>query len=58
MLLAVPRVRLKHRGDCAFAVAATKLLNALPLPVRMALNFSAFKSSLKTHFYALAFNSV
>ncbi len=25
MLLAVPRVRLKHRGDPAFAVAAPKL---------------------------------
>ncbi len=58
MLLAVPRVKLKHRGDRAFAVAASKLWNALPVSVRMAPTLSAFKTSLKTHFYVLAFNSV
>lgn len=36
MLLAVPRVRLKHRGDRAFAVAALKFWKTLPLsePIR------------------------
>uniref|UniRef100_A0A9J7XSG9 Replication termination factor 2 n=2 Tax=Cyprinus carpio TaxID=7962 RepID=A0A9J7XSG9_CYPCA len=58
MLLTFPRVRLKHRGDRAFAVAAPKLWNSLPLSVRMAPNLSAFKTSLKTYFYSLAFNTV
>ncbi len=53
MLLAFPRVRLNLRGDRAFAVAAPKLWNALPLSVRMAPTLSAFKTSLKTHLYSL-----
>ncbi len=56
MLLAFPRVRLNLRGDRAFAVAAPKLWNALPLSVRMAPTLSAFKTSLKTHLYSWAFN--
>lgn len=58
MLLAVPRVRLKHRGDRAFSVAAPKLWNNLPLSVRLAPTLSVFKSSLKTHLFSLAFSSV
>lgn len=48
MLLAVPRARLKHRGDCAFAVAAHKLWNTLLLSVSLSPTLSAFKSNLNT----------
>ena len=55
LLLAVPKARLKLRGNRAFAVAAPKLWNDLPLHVRQAPTLLAFKSRLKTHFYSLAF---
>ncbi len=59
MLLVVPRVRLKDRGDHDFAVVAAAILwNTLPVSVRMVTTLSAFKTSLKTHFYPFAFNSV
>jgi len=45
-------------GDLAFAVATPKLWNNLPLSVKLVPTLSAFKSSLKTYFYSLAFNSV
>ena len=37
----------------AFAVAAPRLWNHLPLDVRSAPSISAFKSRLKTHLYSL-----
>ncbi len=40
------------------AVADPKLWNSLPSSVRIDPTLSAFKTSLKTHFYSLAFNSV
>lgn len=58
LLLVVPRSRLKHRGDRAFAVVAPKLWNELPLHVRLAPTLPVFKSRLKTHLYSLAFNAV
>uniref|UniRef100_A0A3B3HMF5 Reverse transcriptase domain-containing protein n=1 Tax=Oryzias latipes TaxID=8090 RepID=A0A3B3HMF5_ORYLA len=58
MLLEVPRSRRKLRGDRAFAVAAPKLWNTLPLAIREAPSLSIFKTRLKTHFYALAFNPI
>ncbi|KAL6455414.1 hypothetical protein MHYP_G00361580 [Metynnis hypsauchen] len=57
-LLAVPKTKRKLRGDRAFSVAAPKLWNDLPLHIRQADSLSAFKSSLKSHFFSLAFNSV
>ncbi len=50
LLLAVPRAKLKSRGDRAFAVAAPKLWNSLPLYIRQAQTLVVFKSSLKTYF--------
>ncbi len=55
-LLAVPRVRLKSRGDRV--VAGPRLWNDLPLHVRKAQTLSVFKSILKTYLYSLAFNTV
>lgn len=55
-LLAVPRSRLKRRGDRAFAVVGPKLWNTLPLHVKSASTLAEFKSLLKTHFFSNAFN--
>ena len=57
LLLTVPYTRLKLRGDRAFAAAAPKLWNELPLNIRQASSFPVFKSLLKTHFYSLAFDT-
>nr|XP_061839065.1 uncharacterized protein LOC133621161 isoform X1 [Nerophis lumbriciformis]XP_061839075.1 uncharacterized protein LOC133621161 isoform X1 [Nerophis lumbriciformis] len=57
LLLTVPDTRLKLRGDRAFAVAAPKLWNDLPLSVRQASSLPVFKSLLKTYFYSMAFNT-
>ena len=58
LLLAVPKSRMKLRGDRAFTVAAPKLWNKLPLHVRQAPTLQIFKSRLKTHYYSLAFESL
>ncbi len=57
-LLVAPRVRLKSRGDRAFSVLGPRLWNNLPLHVRKVQTLSVFKSSLKTYFYSMAFNTV
>ena len=57
LLLRVPRVRRKLRGDRAFSVSAPTLWNSLPLHIREAPSLTVFKTRLKTHFYALAFNT-
>ena len=57
LLLSCPRSRQKTRGDRAFAVAAPKLWNELPLSIRSAPTIVCFKSLLKTHLFALAFNT-
>ena len=54
-LLAVPKSRLKSRGDAAFAVRAPRLWNDLPEELRLANSLSSFKSMLKTHLYRKAF---
>ena len=54
-LLSIPRSRLKSKGDRAFAVAAPRLWNKLPLDIRLAPTISIFKSKLKTYLYSLAF---
>lgn len=58
LLLVVPRVRLKSRGDRAFAVMAPRLWNSLPLYIRQARTLPAFKSDLKTYLYGLAFDAM
>lgn len=57
LLLNVPRVKRKLRGDKAFSVAGPRLWNSLPLQIRQASSLSIFKSLLKTHLFRLAFNS-
>lgn len=57
LLLSVPKTKRKLRGDRAFAVAAPKLWNALPLHIRQASSLSVFKSLLKTHLFSLAFDT-
>ncbi|XP_055493235.1 uncharacterized protein LOC129698247 [Leucoraja erinacea] len=54
-LLNIPRSRHKLRGDRAFAVAAPRLWNSIPLPIRTAPSINSFKSRLKTHLYSQAF---
>ncbi|KAF7643078.1 hypothetical protein LDENG_00244710, partial [Lucifuga dentata] len=54
-LLAVPKSRLKSKGDHAFAIRALLLWNDLSEEIRLADSVSSFKSLFKTHFYRLAF---
>ena len=56
-LLAVPRSRLKTKGDRAFAFVAPTLWNSLPAHIRSAVSIEAFKKQLKTHLFKLAFVS-
>lgn len=58
LLLKVSRSRYKLKGDRAFSVAGPKLWNALPYHVRSAPSLDIFKSTLKTHFYSLAFGNL
>lgn len=57
LLLRVPKTRRKLRGDRAFATAAPKLWNELPLHIRQSSSVATFKSLLKTHLFSLAFNT-
>lgn len=54
-LLAVPRTRLKTRGDRAFGAAAPRLWNALTPVLRSAPSLNLFKGHLKTHLFKQAF---
>uniref|UniRef100_A0A672YDQ4 Reverse transcriptase domain-containing protein n=1 Tax=Sphaeramia orbicularis TaxID=375764 RepID=A0A672YDQ4_9TELE len=54
-LLAVPKSRLKSKGDRAFSIRAPQLWNGLPEEIRLAESVTSFKSLLKTHFYRIAF---
>ncbi len=56
LFLNVPKTKHKLRGDHAFAVAAPKLWNDLPLPIRQASSLFLFKSTLKTYIFSLAFD--
>ncbi len=53
--LAVPRSRLKTKGDRAFSIAAPRLWNQLPLDIRLAPSITTFKTKLKTYLYSQAF---
>lgn len=57
LLLHVPKTNHKLRGDCAFAVAAPKVWNDLPQPIKQATSITHFKSLLKTHLFSMAFNT-
>ena len=48
--LYVPHKTYKTLGDCAFAVAAPKLWNELPVTRWNRPSISTFKSALKTHY--------
>ena len=56
LLLDVPKTRLKTKGDRAFAAAAPRLWSTLPWHIRSTESIEAFKSSLKMHFFSLAFS--
>ncbi len=53
-LLVVPHVRLKRRGERAFAVAGPRLWNTLPLEIRMAPSLSVFKSLIKSYLFFIS----
>ena len=53
-MLVVPRTRVKL-GERSFAAAAPKLWNELPLHIRKIDNLCAFKSSLKTYLFRIAY---
>lgn len=57
LIMNVPKTKRKLRGDHAFAMAAPKLWNDLPLPIRQVSSSSLFKSSLKTPLFSLAFDT-
>ena len=55
-LLVVPRSIRKSYGDRAFAVAAPRLWNALPIRMRQpGFSLAAFKKCLKTYLFKNAF---
>ena len=45
-LLAVPKSRLKSKGDRAFAIRALRLCNDLPLEIQLTESVTSFKSLL------------
>ena len=54
-LLATPKARLKTYGERAFAVAAPKLWNSIPLELRSSSSIDIFKRHLKTYLFKQAF---
>ena len=54
-LLQTPRSRLRTYGDRAFAIAAPRLWNMLPLNLRQLDSESAFRKKLKTHLFKESF---
>lgn len=55
-LLDVRTANLKTKGGRAFSIAAPNLWNSLPDHIRFSPSIDHFKSALKTHLFALAFN--
>ena len=45
----------KAYGDKAFAKSGPELWNALPLNIRNSSSVTAFKSSIKTHYYKICY---
>ena len=56
LLLKVPRFKNKTLGAKTFAYAAASLWNSLPLEIHAIENIDSFKSSLKTHYFKLAYD--
>ena len=56
-LLVQPRSMMKTYGDRAFAVAAPRAWNDLPLSLRNIKNITIFKVSVKTHMYLIAYSN-
>ena len=54
-LLATPKARLKTHGERAFAVAAPRLWNSIPLELRSSSSIDMFKPHLKTYLFRQAF---
>ncbi len=54
-LLTVPQYKLSSYGLRSFSVAAPKLWNDLPLPIRLSPTFQTFKARLKTHLFQVAY---
>ena len=54
-LLATPKARLKTYGERAFAVAAPRLWNSIPLELRSSSSIDTFKQHLKTYLFKQAF---
>ena len=54
-LLATPKARLKTYGGRAFAVAALRLWNSIPLELRSSSSIDIFKGQLKTYLFKQAF---
>ena len=54
-LLATPKARLKTYGERAFAVAAPRLWNSIPLELRSSSSIDIFKQHLKTYLFKQAF---
>ena len=54
-LLSIPKSRTKSFGDRSFAVAAPRLWNELPFPLRNSESVVGFKKDLKTRLFRLAF---
>ena len=54
-LLATPKARLKTYGERAFAVAAPRLWNSIPLELRSSSSIDIFKQHLKTYLFQQAF---
>ena len=55
-LLVQPRSMMKTYGDRAFAVAAPRAWNHLPLSLRNIKDITIFKRSVKTHLYLIAYS--
>ena len=53
--LVEPRFKQEHYGQRAFSVAAPRLWNALPLPLRSISSPTTFKSNLKTYLFRKAY---
>ena len=54
-LLKEKTARLKTYGQRAFSYSAPKLWNKLPYELRMKESLDAFKRSLKTHYFRIAY---
>ena len=56
LVLNVPKSRTKMYGDRAFSIAAPRLWNALPVPLRLEKNYETFKKKLKTYLFKRSYN--